>query len=43
MPIYIISVLLYLYYEDLRDEVNEEIADIDKEIGKLTPKAELVD
>ena len=31
------------YYEDLRDEINEEIADIDKEIGKLTPKAELVD
>ena len=31
------------YYEDIRDEINEEIADIDKEIGKLSPKAELVD
>ena len=31
------------YCEDLRDEINEEMADIDKEIGKLTSKAELVD
>jgi len=31
------------YYEDLRDEINEEIADIDKEIVKLTSKVELGD
>ena len=28
------------YYEDLRDEIDEEIAAVDKEIGKLAPKTE---